>query len=206
MGGNDYIDIDTLANFNVNFLHEGLLNGVVRDLGDKGSLGGLSNLDIVLIVHLLNFTSGRVEDLLDLVLQLGLFAVGRDSLAGFVLGVSKDLLDDVLLLLMSDLEQINLDLLVEVSDGVEASLNLLENSIDLRIRVDDRRGAMLGVKLGVVRVNDSDVTSVNLVGDLVGEVVKNNGLGKCTFLNRNSDGSCCQKACGESLHYAVFVF
>ena len=128
---NDEVEGGTSVNTALEILEDRVLNGLIGDLGNEGSLGSLRDTYVVGLVDFANILSSLFHELLNLFGGLGNVRLGLDDVGGRLVGVIHDLLDQILLVVLSFLDQHSLNLGVVIGDGLKASLNLSKNGIRL---------------------------------------------------------------------------
>ena len=210
----DLVDIEAKLSGVNNLAEDLVLHSIVSDVGNEGSLGNGGNFVVVVGVDVLNVVGGIIHDVFDLI--SGIIRVGLilDDLGGFVVGVVHNLIDFFLLLSLSLLNLLLLSLVVDLSDQLEALLDLLNNGLDLLGRgpngkgVGDLEGVVVDVT-DVVLVDDGDGTLGHLLLDLIRKVGDQFSLTlpgglDGTVLNTDSSGRTEEKGNRERVHLCLF--
>ena len=171
----DLVDIEAELSGVNNLTEDLVLNSVVSDVGNEGSLGNGGNFLVVVGIDVLDVVGGILHDLFDLLSGVTRVRLFLDDLGGLVVGVVHNLIDLLLLLSLSLLDLLLLSLVVDLSDQLEALLDLLNNGLDLLGRglngkgVGDLEGVVVDVT-DVVLVDDGDGTLGHLLLDLIRKV------------------------------------
>ena len=171
----DLVDIEAELSGVNNLAEDLVLNSVVSDVGNEGSLGNGGNFLVVVGIDVLDVVGGILHDLFDLLSGVTRVRLFLDDLGGLVVGVVHNLIDLLLLLSLSLLDLLLLSLVVDLSDQLEALLDLLNNGLDLLGRglngkgVGDLEGVVVDVT-DVVLVDDGDGTLGHLLLDLIRKV------------------------------------
>jgi len=128
---NDEVEGGTSGNTALEIIEDRVLDGLIGDLGNEGSLGSLNDTYVVVLVDFANILTSLLHELLNLVGGLGHVRLRLDNVGGRLDGVIHDLLVQILLVVLSFLDQYSLNLGVVIGDGLEASQNLPKNGIRL---------------------------------------------------------------------------
>ena len=209
-----FVETGTGTDSGGDIVDNGVLDGLVGDLSNKGGLGGSSDGDVVSLVDFDDILSGIFHDLLDFLGGLRRVALLRDDLSGLILSRFHDLLDEVLLgpLVLLDLDDLNVG--VVVGDGLEARLNLGDNSSDLLLRGSNIDVVVLDGELEVVTAGEADLTVSDLLVNVGLEVAKDDNVGGSggsselvsAQLDADSEGGGGEARCSKSSHDDDFWF
>jgi len=202
---NHIIDINAESGGAHDVLKDSILDCLVGDLSDKGSLGGLSDFSVTLKVQFVDLLGGFFDNLLDLLDGIRLFALGRNDDGSLFVGLLKDSLNINLLIFEDIGVLLSLDFDVEFLNGFETGLNLRNDRIDLLGSIMDSRSDIGGVvdENIISTVDNSDCTGSNLIADFGRQIVKDNRFGG------DGHSSACRshKACyAEGIHCMGVVY
>ena len=206
LSGKPVIDIGSLATDEAEDIgDEGVLNGLVGDLSSQCGLGGGDELVVMVLVDLGNGLGGLLEDLLDLFLSLRLLRNVLNNFLSEFLGSVEDIVNLDLLSLSLNFLLLFLDLLVDIGNGGETSLDLADDRLDL---LDSVLNGSISVNRDLFVLKDigrgaenGNGAGLNLLSDLGGKVTKNVGLSKSSIgLERDSAHVGGEKAGSKSFH------
>ncbi len=127
----DLVDITTSSGSLDNLFDNLLLDSLVGDLSDNLVLGDGLDLFGVLFVDFSDFFLTLLEDFLNLLGGIRNIVGVLNNLNGLFIGFFNDILNLLLLFLLGILNTILLNLLVVSSEGLEAVLDLIDDSIEL---------------------------------------------------------------------------